>query len=192
MPSPVEGWDLERYRRVLRDRASRLKSDARVRVRFDESDLTNETLLHALRARRVPEGLADDHTRLAWLAVIQDHVLIDLYRKHTAGVRSVRREQGLSALRRALEESSIDQAQLLVDPTASPSERAERREMERLADDAIARLGSPQADVLRLRRRGWTFEEIAAELGLTVNAAAGQYYRGLKKLKDLLPPDQTS
>jgi RNA polymerase sigma factor (sigma-70 family) len=188
MSSPLVGWDLDRYRKALRERASRLRSDPRVQVRFDESDLTNETLLNALKAEQVPEGLTDDQTRLAWLAVIQDHTLIDLHRKQFAAKRDVRRERDLQSLRQALQESSIDQAELAADPSASPSEKAERRELERLADDAMDRLGSPQREILRLRKQGWTLEQTAERLGLTPPVVAGHYYRALKKLRGQLGP----
>jgi RNA polymerase sigma factor (sigma-70 family) len=186
MSSPLEGWDLERYRIVLRERAVRLHRDRRVQVRFDESDLTNETLLNALKAKQVPAGLDDDNKRLAWLATIQDHTLIDLFRKQFAGKRDVRRERDLQSLQQALRDSSILHVQLAIDPSALPPERAEQRENERLTDEAIARLDPPQCDILRLRKEGRTFEEIGAELGLTPSSAAGHYYRGLKKLREQL------
>jgi RNA polymerase sigma factor (sigma-70 family) len=190
MAPPLDGWDLQRYRAVLRQRASWLLRDPRVQVRFDESDLTNETLLNAVKAEQVPEGLDDDRARLAWLAAIQDHVLIDLHRRQFAAKRDVRREQSLQSLREALQESSIDQMQLVADPAGSPSDRAEQRELERLTDAAIDRLPAPQCDVLRLRQHGRTLEQIARQLGLTAPAVAGYYYRGLKKLRDQLGPPQ--
>jgi RNA polymerase sigma factor (sigma-70 family) len=188
MASPLDDWDLKRYREILRERASRLRRDPRVQVRFDESDLTNETLLNALKTPQPPEGLTDDEKRLRWLAVIQDNTLIDLYRKQFAAKRDVRREQNFQSLQEALRESSIDQARLAVDPSPSPAEQAEQREIERLTDDAIQRLGSPQRDILRLRQQGRTLEEIAQVLGLTLPSVAGHYYRSLKKLKDQLGP----
>jgi RNA polymerase sigma factor (sigma-70 family) len=186
MPSPLDDWDLGRYRTILRERAARLHRDPRVRVRFDESDLTNETLRNALKAKQVPEGLTDDARRLAWLAAIQDRTLIDLYRKQFAAKRDVRRERDLQSLQRALHDSSVVEAQLALDPSAGPVPQAERREDERLTDEAIARLDSPQREVLRLRREGRSFEEIGAGLDMTAAAAAGHYYRGLKKLREQL------
>ncbi len=186
MPSPLEEWDLEKFRLALRERASRLRHDPRVRVRFDESDLTQETLRNALKARQIPEGLTDDNKKLAWLMAIQDTTLIDLHRKQFAAKRDVRRERDLQSLRKALRDSSIQEAHLAIDPSAPPAEKAEQREDERLTDDAIARLGPPQSDVLRLKKEGRTFEEIGAALGLTPASAAGHYYRGLKKLREQL------
>jgi RNA polymerase sigma factor (sigma-70 family) len=188
MAPPLDGWDLQRYRTVLRQRANWLLRDPRVQVRFDESDLTNEALLKAVKAEQVPAGLDDDRARLAWLAAIQDNVLIDLHRKQFAAKRDVRREQSLQSLRQALQESSIDQMQFVADPSGSPGERAEWRELERLTDEAIDRLPAPQCEVLRLRKHGLTLEKIAKQLGLTAPAAAGYYYRGLKKLKEQLGP----
>lgn len=188
MASPLDDWDLERYRAILRERASRLRQDPRIRVRFDESDLTNETLLNAVKVHHLPEDLVGDERRLAWLAVIQDNTLIDLHRKQFAAKRDVRRERDMQSLQQALRESSINEARLAVDPSASPAEQAQQREIERLTDEAIDRLDPPQRDILHLRRQGRTLEEIAQVLGLTLPSVAGYYYRGLKKLKDQLGP----
>lgn len=188
MASPLDDWDLERYRAILRERASRLRRDPRIRVRFDESDLTNETLLNAVKVDHLPTELASDERRLAWLAVIQDNTLIDLHRKQFAAKRDVRRERDMQSLQKALRESSINEARLAVDPSASPAEQAQQREIERLTEDAINQLDSPQRDILRLRRQGCTLEEIANALGLTLPSVAGYYYRALKKLKDQLKP----
>ena len=185
MPSRLEDWDLERYRRLLRERAARLKRDPRVRVRFDESDLTQETLQNAVEAKQIPEGMSEEQ-KLNWLAAIQNHTLIDLYRQQFAAKRDVRREQDLQSLQEALQASSIDQAQLAVDPSAEPGEKAEQRERERRTNEAIERLASPQREILRARQRGLTFEAIATEMALAASVVAGQYYRGLQKLKDEL------
>ena len=101
MSSPLEGWDLKRYRGILCERASRLKRDPRVRVAFDESDLTQDILVNALKAEQMPEGLTDDEKRLSWLLAIQDSALIDLQRK-----------QDLQSLRQALQESARDAVRL--------------------------------------------------------------------------------
>jgi RNA polymerase sigma-70 factor, ECF subfamily len=187
MSSPLDSWDWEHYRQALRERASRLKRDPRVWVRFDESDLANETVLKTLKAKEIPEDLTDDQKRLRWLAVIQDHVLIDMYRKVTSGKDDVRREQ---ALRQALQDSAIDLDEVVVDPSDSPSEKAAQRETEQLTDEAIAQLDSPQREILRLRQKGRTLQQIAKELGLTPPSVAGYYNRGLRKLKEQLGADE--
>ncbi len=186
MSSPINHWDWVRLRKKLRKRTSKLRRDSRVQVRFDESDLTSETVKKALETGQVPDGLNDETSQLRWLAVIQDNVLTDLYRMATAGKRDVRREQDLQALRQALHDSSIDQAELAVDPSDLPLQKAEKREQERLLGEAIGRLPSPQPDIFRLRQRGLKLKEIAAELGLPLSVVVGQYYRGVDKLKEEL------
>jgi RNA polymerase sigma-70 factor (subfamily 1) len=178
----LEDWDLERYRQSLRQRASRLRLDARVLVRFGESDLVQETLLRAASAGE-PPAATTDRERLAWLEQIQDNLLIDKHREHFAAKRDVRREEHLNSLRQALLESTVDHIQGLADSSPSPAEKAQGRELERLADEAIDQLPPSQRDVLRLRKEGLKFEEIADRLSITRPAAQGHYRRGLEALR---------
>jgi DNA-directed RNA polymerase specialized sigma24 family protein len=87
----LDGWDLERYRTYLRARARLLWLDRRVRLRFDESDLVQETLLRAAASDEPCRGQSDAE-RIAWLERIQDRVLIDKDREHHAEKRDVKRE----------------------------------------------------------------------------------------------------
>jgi len=181
----LEGWDLERYRRHLRERASKLRRDPRVMVRFDESDLVQETLLHAAEAQE-PDCGTNDRARIAWLEKIQDNLLIDKHREHFAKVRDVRRDQHEQSLRQALHESAIDQGAMLPDSSPPPDEKAARQELRDLADRAIDQLPEEQREVLRLRKQGWNFDEIAQKRGITKGAAYGHYRRALIRLRDQL------
>lgn len=50
-------------------------------------------------------------------------------------------------------------------------------------------LGPPGADVIRLKHlEALTFEEIGERLGISINTAKTQYYRGLRTLRDLYAP----
>lgn len=53
--------------------------------------------------------------------------------------------------------------------------------------ESLERLGSPEADVVRLKHfDGLTFEEIGATLDISPNTAKTQYYRGLERLRIFL------
>ncbi len=52
----------------------------------------------------------------------------------------------------------------------------------------LERLGPPEADIIRLKHlEELTFEEIATRLGDSPNTVKTRYYRGLARLRDLLP-----
>ena len=77
--SLLDGWDLDQYRAALRRRAGTLRIDPRVQVRFDESDLVQETLMKAVQADQSPcKGTSHDE-RIAWLFAIQENLLLDKY-----------------------------------------------------------------------------------------------------------------
>jgi RNA polymerase sigma-70 factor (ECF subfamily) len=182
----LEGWDLAGYREHLRERAKRLRKDSRVKVRFDESDLVQETFNRALGADKAPATEAGPKVHLAWLEAIQDHLLIDKHREHYAGKRDVRREEDFQSLQDALRESTIDGVQALPDSAPSPSEQAANNELEQRTEQAIEQLPPEQREVLRLRRQGLKFEEIAAQLNITKGVAQGRCRRGLETLRRLL------
>src|SRR5260370_29991824 len=91
----LDGWDLNRYRAYLRSGTRLLWLDRRVRVRFDESDLVQETLLRAAASAEPVRGKTD-RERINWLERIQDRVLIDKDREHHADKRDVSREKDLA------------------------------------------------------------------------------------------------
>ncbi|MCP3919532.1 MAG: RNA polymerase sigma factor [bacterium] len=52
----------------------------------------------------------------------------------------------------------------------------------------LERLGPPEADIIRLKHlEELTFEEIAQRMGDSPNTVKTRYYRGLARLRDLLP-----
>lgn len=195
MTPPFEEWNLDHCRQVLRRRADRVLRDPGVKMTFDASDLVQETLLKATKAAEegtIPEDLTDERKRLAWLLVVQGNALIDMQRRQNAGKRGGGQPDDLQALQRSLRDSAIDVADVAIDPSSHPEDKADLRERERRTDEAIERLDSPQREILRLRKQhGWTFERIAEELGsgLTPGKVAGHVRRGLKKLEEQLGPE---
>jgi hypothetical protein len=70
MKPSIRGWDLDRYREILRRRAGRLVGNPDVQTPFDASDLVQETLTRATEKDAegaIPPDLTDDKKRLGWL-----------------------------------------------------------------------------------------------------------------------------
>src|SRR6187399_2572390 len=137
----LSDWDVERYRRLLRAQAKALRIDARVRVRFDESDLVQKTFERACDPATPACRGQSDGERLQWLLAIERNILCDNYDYEQAQKRDARRdhrEQDLQVLGNALQDSTVAwEGVLPPDSLPSPSEQvADREELERL-DGAI-------------------------------------------------------
>jgi RNA polymerase sigma factor (sigma-70 family) len=180
--SPLEGWDLNKYRAALRKRAEVLQIDGRVQVRFDESDLVQETLMRAADPGRAPCEGETDGQRLAWLYVIQERVLWDKYDEQFAGKRDARREVDVAAMRAALLESTADYTPNWPDNEPTPSDQVVQREELAILDGYLDELPLAYREVLLLRREGLTMAEIAERLGVTVGVAAGRITQATKHL----------
>jgi RNA polymerase sigma factor (sigma-70 family) len=180
---PLEGWELNKYRERLRRRAGILLRDPRVRLRFDESDLVEETLERAVRFHDTYRGGASDPERYAWLEKIENHVLVEMYEAQFTKKRDPRREQ---RLQQALAESS-----LAWEPEAkqtTPSEIAVRHEDQARMLAALERLPPRERDLVRaIHFEHLTLTDAAARAGVnSVGHASRVYQRALKMLRELL------
>jgi RNA polymerase sigma factor (sigma-70 family) len=186
-PWPPEQW--EYYRRRLRERAAALRLNPAFQVRFDESDLVQETVGRALEAERSGAGCrgATEGERLRWLFAIQDRLLLDAFDREQAGRRDYRRE---AALRGQLDASTAEFTGQLPDGGESPSAAAAGREEQGLLDAALARLPEPGQTVMRLKLKDHlSYQEIADRLGQTKPKVAGIVRRAERELARLLDPD---
>jgi RNA polymerase sigma-70 factor (ECF subfamily) len=183
--SPLEGWDLDAYRRRLRTRAGILLHNPRLRLRFDESDVVSETLKRAVRSHTTYDGGANHAERFAWLQRIQDRVLIDLYEAATEKKRDFRREQ----VQQVLAESS-----LAWDPAAdqsTPSEAASRNEEQARVLAALEHLAPRERDLVRaIHLDQLSLTDAAARVGMSTGHASRVYPRALQKLRDSLSKDK--
>lgn len=82
---------------------------------------------------------------------------------------------------------------LVDDPTSglpSPSDDASRLERARALRGLVDRIGGAEAEVLRMRHfDGLDFGNISERTGTAVATLRTRYYRGLRKLKDMLSAD---
>jgi RNA polymerase sigma-70 factor (subfamily 1) len=158
--------------------------DRRVQVRFDESDLVQETFTRAVASQEPCQGTGTED-RIAWLERIQDRVLIDKWREHHAGIRDVKREE---ELRNALLDSTAHwEANLADRHQSSPSTQAQRKELFLRVTTAIQQLPDDQQDVvMAVLILHQTPQEVAESLGKTKGQVAGLYSRGIAALRLLL------
>jgi RNA polymerase sigma factor (sigma-70 family) len=72
-------------------------------------------------------------------------------------------------------------------PSPTPSQEAEQKERSRLLDQALAQLPVKQSECLHAHYRlGLSYEEIAAEQGITMDDVAVSIHRGKKALAPIL------
>ncbi len=178
--------ELERFRAYL-GLLARLEVVPSLRNKVDLSGVVQQTLLEAHEALKDrPNREQTDQVTIAWLRSILSHNLADSLRKLAAQKRDVRREWSLDA---ALERSASRLERWLAAEQSSPSQRAIRQEeLLRLAE-VLAGLPEAQRRAIELHHlHGMPLAEIAAELGSTKAAVAGQLHRGMKSLRMRLDP----
>jgi RNA polymerase sigma-70 factor, ECF subfamily len=174
---------LERWRDYL-CLLARVQVDPRLAGKIDLSGVVQQTLLEAFQ-QPVPPGRAGQET--PWLRrIILANNLADALRKLHAGKRDIGRERSLEA---ALDASSARLEAWLAADRSSPSQRAEHNEQALQLASALARLPEAPREALVLQHwHGCTLAQIAEHLGRTKAAVAGLSKRGLRQLREQLPP----
>ncbi len=72
----------------------------------------------------------------------------------------------------------------------SPSQGAEAAELAQHLRDALAQIPAQQAEVFSLHGlEGWSYQEIAERLSLSINTVGVLLHRARKRLRELLAPD---
>jgi RNA polymerase sigma-70 factor (ECF subfamily) len=172
----------ERFRDYLRLLAG-LQIGPQLRVKVDPSDLVQQTLLKAHKAREQFHG-ASVAEMSAWLREILARTLADAVRDLGRDKRDIARERSLEA---ALAESSARLEAWLVTSGMTPSEHAERNEQLLRLADALAELPGAQRKAVLLRYyEGRPLEEIGDRLGRTRAGVASLLRRGLGRLRKQL------
>jgi RNA polymerase sigma-70 factor (ECF subfamily) len=178
----TDGQSLERFRAYLRLLA-RLHLDPRLRGKLDASDVVQQTLLQAFRARAGFRGTTEAELA-AWLRQILARNLAHAARDLGRDKRDVARERSLE---QALGQSSDRLALWLAADQSSPSESAQRREQAVRLAGALESLPEAQREALVLHYwQDWTLPQIGRHLGRTPAAVAGLVQRGLQQLRTLL------
>jgi RNA polymerase sigma-70 factor, ECF subfamily len=171
---------LERHRAALREFVE-LRLDPRLRARLDASDVVQDAQLEALR--RFPDYLRRRPMPFRlWLRKTAYERLLMLRREHVdAGRRAVGREARLP------ERSSLALAERLLARESSPSRQADRAELARRVQKALAQLSEADRDILLMRNyEGLSYEDAGCILGLDPAAARKRHGRALLRLHRLL------
>jgi RNA polymerase sigma-70 factor, ECF subfamily len=137
--------------------------------RADTEDCYQETFLAALEVSR-REVVRN------WSALL----------RRLATARAVERLRQRSRRRRREEVPDWDRVQ---SPLPSPSQTAEERELAQRLREAMAQIPLQQAEVFCLHcLQGWSYQEIAQQLGVSVDAVGVVLHRARKRLQALLSP----
>jgi len=176
-------WLQDCHRRILRGLALRLRIAARIRSRFDESDVVHEALLKAHRCRDQYHGETEAQL-LAWLAEILRTTFLDMvsaaYRKKC--------DPHLEQSIRSLQDSSPLMGEWLSADQSSPSEQVEARERDQALADALEKVSADQREAIVLHHfLGMSVREVAEQMGRTEKAVAGLLLRGRQALREFLP-----
>jgi RNA polymerase sigma-70 factor (ECF subfamily) len=187
METMVNGtnWQFAEYRPLLRLQARQLRQDKRLLVRFDWSDLVQQTLLKAHCDLAQFKGKTEAEL-IQWLRQILTHTAIDRARHDFAGCRDIRLER---SLRIAVGDSSACLDKFVADRGPSPSEQVQKQELLVRLAEAIEQLPPRQRAVFIGRKLlGKSLGDLAADLKLTKKAAAGLLFRAVQNLCQLMAP----
>jgi RNA polymerase sigma-70 factor (ECF subfamily) len=178
-PEPLEPEQFRSYLRLL----ARLQLPQRLAPKLDASDIVQQTLLQAHRARQEFRGRAPAEMA-AWLRQILAHNLAHAARDHGRQKRDAAREVSLAA---ALNNSSARLEAWLAADQSSPSDRAERNDQLLRVAAALELLPDDQREAVELHYwQGWTLAAVAEHQGRSAASVAGLVHRGLAKLRSQL------
>ena len=175
---------LEKYRAYLA-LLVRHRVDGRLQGKLDASGVVQQTLWEAHQGLKDFRGTTEAEVA-AWLRRILVRNLTDEVRKLAAGKRDLARERSLE---QAVEQSSANLAAWLAHDQSSPSEQAARQEQLVELAAAIDRLPEDQRTAVELHHlEGHSLAEVGRQMQRSKEAVAGLLFRGLKRLRQLLPP----
>jgi RNA polymerase sigma-70 factor (ECF subfamily) len=175
---------LEQFRPYL-DLLIRRQLATRYQGKLDASGVVQQTLLEAHQGLPAFRGGSPAEVA-AWLRRILVRNLTDEVRKLAAGKRDLARERSLE---QAVEQSSASLAGWLAGDQSSPSQQAVRQEQMLELAAALAQLPDDQRTALELHHlEGLSLAEVGQQMQRSKESVAGLLFRGLKRLRELLPP----
>ncbi len=191
------GSDLERLRRdgvsELADQFAQVRNqlkkmiavrlDRRLLARADESDIIQDVFIEA--ARRLPEYLANPKVKpYMWLRQVGRQTLAVYYRQHVGtAMRTVQRETAMDQLIAAKSESMVGE---LAESMVSPPSAIARTEVLQKLLELIESMSPEDREVLSLKQlEQLSFDEVALELNISMEAAKKRYQRAVIRLGQL-------
>jgi RNA polymerase sigma-70 factor (ECF subfamily) len=170
------GAILHQYRPELLAMVQR-RLDPALAGRLDAEDILSEAFL---QARRRWHRCKDEALRMPrpWLYRIVRDCLIEAWRVHQRGPRNYRRDQPWP------EQSSAQLVLGLVDPSTSPSQQAARADLRDRMQQLLQALPEKDREILWMRHYDQlSYQEAAAVLGISENAAMVRHARALQRLR---------
>jgi RNA polymerase sigma-70 factor (ECF subfamily) len=167
-----------------------LRLDPAIAARVDASDVVQEVLLEA--SRRLDLYLRSPNMPFhLWLRHIAKDHIIDAHRRHRqAQRRGVDREQP-AAPAGLQDHSSIELAARFVDQELTPASAAMQQELQRRLHLAIAELDEDDREIVLMRHfEQLSNQDVAETLHLTEAAASMRHLRALRRLRELLKPEE--
>lgn len=155
-----------------------LRLDTRLRPRFDESDVLQDTFCEV--QRRLPDYLVRRPMSFGvWVRKTAEQTLLRLYRQHfRSAKRSVQREQLLT------DHSSLLLAQAFCASGDAPGEIVLRQELQDRVEAAVQRMPSASREILIMRHlEELSYREIGQLLDIAETAARQRYGRALVRLR---------
>ena len=176
--------DLERFRAYLHFLV-RHRLDGPFQGKLDASGVVQQTLWEAHQGWKDFRGDSEGEL-VAWLRRILVRNLTDEVRKFAADKRDLARERSIE---QAVEQSSANLASWLAGDQSSPSQQAVRQEQLVELAAALAGLPEDQRTAVELHHlEGLSLVEVGRQMQRSKEAVAGLLFRGLKRLRELLPP----
>lgn len=167
------------YLRLL----ARTGLNQQLKAKLDPSDIVQQTLLQAHRAKDSFRGTSRNEL-FAWLKQILTRNLIHAARDFRAEKRDVARERSLEA---TVQQSWLKVDQVLAKNEISPAEKMQRHEEQLQMCAAVADLPEAQRQAVELHHfLGWPVSKVAEKMGKTPVAVSGLLKRGLRTLRSRL------
>ncbi len=174
---------VEPYRLYIQALARR-QVDDRLAGKLDLSVVVQHTMLEAHTVAEWDEW--SDAQRKGWLRTALSRNLCDEVRKFTAAARDVDRECSIEQ-RAAAGETARD---WLAADHSTPSECAGRNERLARLTAVLQTLPDDQRRAVELHHlAGRPLAEVAAEMGKTVQSVVGLLFRGMRRLRELMPEE---
>jgi RNA polymerase sigma-70 factor (subfamily 1) len=173
----------EEHTRYLLSVITRLMG-SELRRTLEPSDVLQETLLAAAARFGEFQGTKEYELR-AWLAATARRKLVDLARHNGRLKRAMKGRLSLDNQHAPGNDSMID---MLAADLCTASQVAMKNELTDRLIDALARIDTQEATVLRMRYvEGMSFDAIGRQIGTGRNGVRGIVARGLSSLRRILP-----
>lgn len=151
-----------------------------LRQEQDAEDVTQQTFLSALENL---SGFRGEASFATWLFRIATHAALKVIRKHK-GLKTVSLEE---ATEETGQVDSIPHPEFIADWRHSPAQLVQKREIQRLLDEALAQLDEKHRLVFLLRDvEGFSVKETADALGLTEANTKVRLLRARLQLREQL------